>query len=83
MGERTKVNGSLRRLRIATGIALTTILTVMLLAEIVAGTFGVRPDYEVEPIVVGTIIGAVLLIVGIEAGNRWPFGGGGSDADRG
>jgi hypothetical protein len=68
------VNGSLRRLRLSTGYALGAVLSLMLLAEVFRGNFGIALDYRVEPIIVGTVLGAILLIVGIEVGSRWPWG---------
>lgn len=75
--DRPGANGSLRRLRIVAGSVLTSIVTFMLLAEAVAGSFGIRADYRVEPVILGTLIGALLLIIGIEVGSRWPWPGGG------
>lgn len=70
-------NGSLRRLRVSAGVVLTGVLAVMLLADVIAGSFGIRADYRVEPVVLGTVLGGLLLIIGIELGSRWPpFGGG-------
>lgn len=70
-------NGSLRRLRISAGIILTGCITIMLLADVLAGSLGIRADYRVEPLVLGSVLGTLMLIIGIEIGSRWPpFGGG-------
>lgn len=66
-------NGSLRRLRITAGIVLTAIIAVMLLADAVAGSCcGIRADYRVEPVILGSLLGALLLLIGIEVGTRLP-----------
>ena len=76
--DKSTPNGSLRRLRLVVGVVLTTIITFMLLADAVAGSLGIRADYRVEPVILGTLIGALLLVIGIEVGSRWPWLGGGS-----
>lgn len=68
----TGPNGSLRRLRVSAGIVLTAIIALMFLADTVAGSCcGIRADYRVEPVVLGSLLGALMLVLGIEIGSRW------------
>lgn len=46
----------------------------MLLADTVAGNCcGIRADYRVEPVILGSLLGALLLLVGIEVSSRLPW----------
>lgn len=78
MADKKKVsaNGALSRLRVAAGIVLSVLITAMIFADLFAGSFGIRPDYHSEPIIFGSVLGGLLLILGIEIGSRWPWGGG-------
>jgi hypothetical protein len=51
-------------------ILLACLLGVMLMLDIFV------PDYHVDPVVTGSILGTIIALVGIDAGKRFTGGGG-------
>lgn len=68
-------NGSedklLRRLRVAAG-AVTLSMVVLLVVADTLGKFIVGPDFHVSEVIFGTLVGALLAFVGVEALVRLP-----------
>ena len=61
----------LRRLRLLAGI----VILVMIVLLVVADTLGrllISPDFHASELILGTLIGALLLLLGIETVNRLP-----------
>ena len=61
----------LRRLRLIAGI----VILVMIVLLVVADTLGrllISPDFHASELILGTLIGALLLLLGIETVNRLP-----------
>lgn len=65
----------LRRLRVVAGVVILVMIVVLLLVD----TFGrllVNPNFHIDELALGTLIGALLLLLGIEGINRLPRIGG-------
>lgn len=61
----------LRRLRFIAGV----VILVMIVLLVVVDTFGrlfISPDFHASELFLGTLIGALLLLLGIEGLNRLP-----------
>lgn len=69
--------GRLRaRLRVvAGGVILACILFLVVVDAL--GRLLVRPDFHVGDIFLGSLLGALLLLIGVEGAARFPFGGNG------
>ena len=60
-----------RRLRAISALTFLALIVVLALAD----TFGGNSDLHAEPFIFGSLVGAFLLVIGVEAGARW-FGNG-------
>lgn len=67
----------LRRLRVIAG-AVILLMIVLLVTADTLGRLLVSPDFHASELILGTLIGALLLLLGIEAVNRLPGGRNGS-----
>jgi len=63
------------RLRIGAGIVILLLIVVVVLAD-VFGRLLINGEFRVSDLMLGTLIGALLLLVGIDVSKRWPFNGG-------
>lgn len=63
----------LQRLRVVSGGVILALIVLLVAAD----TFGrllLRPDFTVSELFLGSLIGALLLLVGIDVAARWPGG---------
>jgi hypothetical protein len=65
----------LRRLRIVAGVVILLMIVVLVLVDSLGRLF-VNPDFHIDELALGTLIGALLLLLGIEGINRLPMLGG-------
>lgn len=71
----TNGNGKSSGIRTATAISLLILVILVVLVD----TFGrllVDENFRVSDLMLGTLIGALLLVIGIDVSKRWPFNGG-------
>lgn len=61
----------LRRLRVIAGIVILVMIVLLVTADTL-GRLLVSPDFHASELILGTLIGALLLLLGIEAVNRLP-----------
>lgn len=78
--ERRDVGGSdesrLRaRLRLVAGGVILACIVFLVVVDTI-GRLVVRPDFHVGDIFLGSLLGALLLLIGVEGAARFPFGGG-------
>ena len=62
-----------RRLRGRAALVLLGLIIILVLVD-VFGRLLVDPSFRVSDLMMGTLIGAFLLLVGIDISHRWPFG---------
>lgn len=63
----------LRRLRLISGFVILAMIVLLATAD----TFGrllISPDFHASELILGTLVGALLLLLGIETVNRLPGG---------
>jgi len=60
-----------RRLRFVASVTFLSLIVVLALAD----TFGRANDLHASEFVFGSLVGAFLLVLGVEAGARWLGGG--------
>jgi uncharacterized membrane protein YgaE (UPF0421/DUF939 family) len=61
------------RLRWAAGVAVLLLIVVVVLTDLFGRLF-VDETFRVSDLMLGSLIGALLLIIGIDVSKRWPFG---------
>ena len=62
------------RLRLVSGLVILGCIVVLVLVDSL-GRLLYRPDFHVGDIFLGTLVGALLLILGIEGAARFPWSG--------
>lgn len=67
--------GTQGRLRLIAGGVILILIVVVVLTDIFGRLF-VDATFRVSDLTLGTLIGALLLIVGIDVSKRFPFNGG-------
>ncbi|MGV0984987.1 MAG: hypothetical protein ACOYB2_10560 [Limnohabitans sp.] len=67
--------GTQGRLRLTAGVVILCLIIVVVLTDVFGRLF-VDSNFRVSDLMLGTLIGALLLIVGIDVSKRWPFNGG-------
>ena len=63
------------RLRLAAAGVILFLIVVVVLTDVFGRLF-VDANFRVSDLMLGTLIGALLLLVGIDVSKRWPFNGG-------
>ena len=66
------------RLRLLAGIVVLLLIAVVVLADIF-GRLLVDDQFRISDLMLGTLLGALLYIIGIDVSRRWPFNGGDRD----
>jgi uncharacterized membrane protein YgaE (UPF0421/DUF939 family) len=66
--------GAQGRLRLIAGVVILVLIIVVVLTDVFGRLF-VDSTFRVSDLMLGTLIGALLLLVGIDVSKRWPFGG--------
>lgn len=69
------------RLRVGAGVVILILIVLVVLTDLFGRLF-VDGQFRVSDAMLGTLIGALLLLIGIDLSNRWPWsnnGKGGSD----
>lgn len=66
----------LHRLRVVSGSVILGLIVLLVLADTLGRLF-IRPDFRVGEVFLGTLIGALMLLVGIDVATRIPGGKGG------
>jgi uncharacterized membrane protein YgaE (UPF0421/DUF939 family) len=61
------------RLRWGAGIAVLLLIVIVVLTDLFGRLF-VDETFRVSDLMLGSLIGALLLIIGIDVSKRWPFG---------
>lgn len=61
----------LRRLRLIAGVVILLMIVLLVTADTL-GRLLVSPDFHASELILGTLIGALLLLLGIETVNRLP-----------
>lgn len=61
----------LRRLRIITGVVILTMIVLLVIADTL-GRLLVSPDFHASELILGTLVGALMLLLGIEGLTRLP-----------
>lgn len=61
----------LRRLRVIAGVVILTMIALLVVADNLGRLF-IDPNFRASELILGTLIGALLLLLGIEAVNRLP-----------
>jgi hypothetical protein len=70
------MNGEKQKtLRLLAGIVLLILIIIVVLVDLF-GRLLVDDHFRVSDLMLGTLIGALLLLVGIDISKRWPFNGG-------
>lgn len=67
--------GSQGRLRLTAGAVVLILIIVVVLTDLFGRLF-VDEQFRVSDMMLGTLMGALLLLVGIDVSKRWPFNGG-------
>jgi hypothetical protein len=65
----------LRRLRVISGAVILVMIGLLVLADTL-GRLLINPDFHASELFLGTLIGALLLLLGVEGINRLPGVGG-------
>lgn len=69
-------DGRLRgRLRLVAGGVILLCIVFLVVVDTI-GRLLIRPDFHVGDIFLGSLLGALLLLIGVEGAARFPFGGG-------
>jgi uncharacterized membrane protein YgaE (UPF0421/DUF939 family) len=70
------MNGEKQKtLRLLAGIILLLLIIIVVLVDLF-GRLLVDESFRVSDLMLGTLIGGFLLLVGIDVSKRWPFNGG-------
>lgn len=64
----------LRRLRLIAG-AVIIVMIILLVSADTLGRLFIDPNFHSSELILGTLVGALMLVLGIEAVNRLPGGG--------
>jgi len=64
------------RLRLVAAAVLLALIVLIVLVD-VFGRLLVDSSFRISDLMLGTLIGALLLLVGIDVAKRWPINGGG------
>lgn len=65
----------LQRLRFIAGAVILACIVFLVVIDPIGRLF-VSPDFHVSELILGTLVGALLVVLGIEGVTRLPFGGG-------
>lgn len=68
----------LQRLRVVSGAVILGLIVLLVVVDSLGRLF-VRPDFRVGELFLGSLIGALLLLVGIDVASRFPGSGGSRD----
>ena len=62
------------RLRIVAGAVVVVLIVVLTIVDVL-GRLLVNPNFHVDPVMFGSLLGALLLLVGVEGAARLPWSG--------
>lgn len=63
----------LRRLRLISGIVIIVLIVLLVSADTLGRLF-INPDFHASEVIVGTLVGTLIVVLGIEGLNRLPGG---------
>jgi hypothetical protein len=66
----------LHRLRVVSGSVVLGLIVLLVIADTLGRLF-IRPDFRVGEIFLGTLVGALMLLIGIDVAARFPTKGNG------